>query len=120
MSNIMAAVAYLFGWVSGLIVYFISKDDKVARFHGMQAILANIVYSIVYFIIAMIGLVIFFVLGMMNNSMLALVGTGIAVILVAVPGLLVLLIMLWAMWQAFNDKMYKLPLIGNFAEKWSS
>lgn len=117
MSNIMAAVAYLFGWLSGLIVYFISKEDPVARFHGMQAILFNIVYAIVYFIVAMVGMVLFFGLGMLNQPTIGMVlGFGV----ISVAGLAALLLMLWTMWQAFNNKMYKLPLIGGLAEKWSA
>jgi len=123
MGNIMAALAYLFGWLSGLIVFFISKDDKVARFHGMQAILFNIASIIVMVIVVIIAVIIGIVIAMIgaatNIGILALVGTFITPIILFGFGLIVFLLMLWTMWQAFNDKMYKLPIVGGMAENWS-
>ena len=123
MGNIMAALAYLFGWLSGLIVFFISKDDKVARFHGMQAILFNIAYFVVMMGAMVLAIVLMAVLGIVGG-MLNL--GGITAILFLLPyglvmllGLGVFLLMLWTMWQAFNDKMYKLPLVGGMAESWA-
>ena len=123
MGNIMALVAYIFGWVSGLIIFLISKEDKVARFHGMQAILFNIVYSILFFVLAMIVMGVALVITMVAAT--ALGGAASFVMLgasaiIGILGLAVILLLLWTMWQAFNNKMYKLPLIGGFAEKWSS
>ena len=116
MGNIMAAVAYLFSWLSGLIVYFISKDDKVAKFHGMQSILFSVVYGIILGVLYAIGGVLIAVLSVMNLSLIGLVlGGG----LMALALLAFVILWLWSMWQAFNDRMYKLPLIGGFAEKWS-
>jgi len=123
MGNIMAALAYLFGWLSGLIVFFISKDDKVARFHGMQAILFNIASIIVMVIVVIIAVIIGIVIAMIgaatNIGILALVGTFITPVILLGFGLIVFLLMLWTMWQAFNDKMYKLPIVGGMAENWS-
>ena len=117
MSNIMAAVAYLFGWLSGLIVYFISKEDPVARFHGIQAILVSVVYGVILGIFVALGGIIVAVGGIIGQAFIGLVVGGIVMV---ISLLLFGLLMLWTMWQAFNNKMYKLPLIGGLAEKWSA
>lgn len=122
-NNLMAALAYLFGWVSGLVVYFISKEDKLARFHGIQSILWNIaliVLIVIGLVIAMVAMIVLGIIGGMLNL------GGITALLVIIPyGLLALfmlllvLLTLWTMYQAFTGKMYKLPIVGGFAEKWS-
>lgn len=31
-------IAYLFGWISGLLILFVEKDDQQVRFHGAQSV----------------------------------------------------------------------------------
>jgi uncharacterized membrane protein len=117
-NNLMAALAYLFGWVSGLIVYFISKDDKFARFHGLQSILFSIAEFVLIVAFGIAGFILSFVLMMVSPELGA-----ISMILVfgvpALVGLVLLLVWLWCMYQAYSGNMYKLPVIGNFAERHS-
>lgn len=40
--NVAALLAYLFGWLGGLIFYLIEKDNKFVRFAAMQSILLNV------------------------------------------------------------------------------
>lgn len=123
MANVMAAVAYLFQWVSGLIVFFISKEDRVARFHGMQAILFSIVFYVCFVIVAIVGVVLSIILGivvgLLNIPALGiLVGLAFPIVMLLFV-LVVFVVWLWTIWQAYNDKIYKLPIIGNFAEKFA-
>lgn len=39
----MAALAYLFPPISGLIAYFMGRDERV-RYHGMQAVIFGLVW----------------------------------------------------------------------------
>ena len=34
--NIAALLAYVFGWISGLILFLMEKDSRLVRFHAMQ------------------------------------------------------------------------------------
>ena len=117
--SIMAAVAYLFGWMSGLVVFLISKEDRVARFHGMQSVLFNIVYCIIFFVVAMVIMGAGLAVSMIDAN-IGTVAMLLSSALIGIVGLGVVLLALWTMWQAFNDKMYKLPLVGGLAEKWSA
>ncbi len=55
--NITAMLSYLLGWITGLIILLLEKDNSFVRFHAMQSIvvfgvltLLTIVVSIVPFI----------------------------------------------------------------------
>lgn len=41
-SKTMYLVAYVLGWLTGLIVFLMAKDDEALKFHGMQAILLSL------------------------------------------------------------------------------
>jgi uncharacterized membrane protein len=36
--NVAAALAYILGWISGVAVLVLEKENKVVRFHAMQSI----------------------------------------------------------------------------------
>ena len=122
MGNIMAAVAYLFGWLSGLIVFIMAKDDKVARFHGIQSILANVVYAVLYVVLAVLMVALFFVIGIIaaavNIPALAFVGF-IPLLLVPVFLLAWLVLLLLGIWKGYKNEIYRMPLIGGLADNWS-
>src|SRR5579871_5119158 len=37
--NIAAMLSYLFGWISGLVIFLLEKQNRTVRFHAMQSIL---------------------------------------------------------------------------------
>lgn len=100
--NVAGLLCYVFGWVSGLIFYLIEPDDKFVRFHAMQSIIFSViicVFSIVFgimFMIPFVGWILFTILWI---------------------GTLVIWILL--MVKAYQGERWKLPVIGDFAEKYS-
>ena len=117
--NIAALLSYVFGWVSGLIFFLMEKDSRLVRFHAMQSILlsaAAIVIGIVFWIVAVVSsLVVSYISGILGGivwivMMLAgfLIGLGIVI------GAIICLV------KAFQGQYFKLPVIGNFAEKFST
>jgi uncharacterized membrane protein len=44
--RIMVAVAYFFGWLGGIILLLIAKDDRALRFHAVQAILLSVLMGV--------------------------------------------------------------------------
>lgn len=87
----LALVAYILSWLTGIIVFLIAKD-RLAKFHGMQAL-----------ILGLIGLV---------ASFVPFVGWAVAFI-IWLYGLYVAII------YANKGVMYKIPYIGEYAEKYS-
>ena len=114
--NIAALLAYVFGWVSGLIFFLIEKDSKLVRFHAMQSILFNVLVVIV----CIVGWIVTFVFVLIASQLPGILGTlaGLVVSLIW----LVVVVGLLATWvlclvRAYQGKFFKLPLIGNMAEK---
>jgi uncharacterized membrane protein len=122
-NRVLAAVAYVFGWISGLIVFLVSKEDRFARFHGMQAILFNIACVVIAVALSIVIAILAIIVGVAGAALkLGAVAGIIAMLLwlvLLVYALASLVLLLWTIWQAYNGKTYKMPLIGGLAEKWS-
>ena len=117
--NIAALLSYIFGWVSGLIFFLIEKDSRLVRFHAMQSILFNVliivlvfVFWILTFILVLIGAAIGDVIGTIFSLLATLLW------LVFSVGILIAWIL--CLVKAFQGQYFKLPVIGNFAEKFSA
>lgn len=91
--NLMGAAAYLLGFITGVVMLLVEKDDKFVRFHAMQS-------TIVFGLVFIIGLV-------------PVVGWMVGVVLAPISFILWLVLM----WKAYQGEMYKLPVLGDFAEK---
>lgn len=59
-SVFLASFSYLFGFISGIIVYFIAEaDDQFARFNAMQSVLLSGFASIFYGTLSLVGNILF-------------------------------------------------------------
>ncbi len=108
-ANLMSAIAYLLMPISSIIIYLMEKSDKYVRFHAFQGLLLGIILLVASWII---GFVI---------AMIALATMGMGVFLIApvmmLFWLVCLVLWLFMMWKAYNGEKYKLPVIGDIAEK---
>ena len=95
--NIEGALAYLFGLVSGLILFIVEKDNRFIKFHALQSILFSIAYYVLMAVLLMIP-----ILGWIMAFLLALAGFG---------------FWLFLMYKAYSGEMFKIPLIGDFTEQ---
>jgi uncharacterized membrane protein len=114
--NIAALLTYVFGWVSGLIFFLLEKDSKLVRFHAMQSILFNVFVAVLCFagwIVTIILVLIASQLPDVLGTVVGLLATLVWVILGA--GLLIAWIL--CLVRAYQGKFFKLPVIGNLAEK---
>ena len=95
--NVAGLLCYLVGWVTGLVFFLMEKENKFVRFHAMQSIVVFgglTVASLILGIIPVIGWIVSWLIGIVA---------------------LVLWILL--MVKAYQNQMYKLPWVGDFAEK---
>ena len=107
-ANIASALSYFFGLLSGAVFFAIETESRFVKFHAMQSMLASvaaIVLWIVYMVLASI-LVYIPVLGWL---VMLLLWAGLAL------GMLGL--WLFCMFKAFQGERFKLPYIGEVAEK---
>ncbi|HIW34070.1 MAG TPA: DUF4870 domain-containing protein [Candidatus Paenibacillus intestinavium] len=95
--NLAGLLCYLFAFVTGIIFLLIEKENRFIRFHALQSIFtfaAIFVVSIVLNVIPLLGLIVSILLA---------------------PLSLILWIVL--MVKAYQGKWFKLPLVGDLAEK---
>ena len=117
--NVAALLSYLFNWVSGLIFFLIEKDSRLVRFHAMQSILLTAAAVVVGVILWVAWILLAIILAMASDVLASLVSLVIGlVIFVFYIGVLIAFIL--CMVKAYQNQYFKLPVIGNFAEKFST
>jgi uncharacterized membrane protein len=99
-TNISAFLCYLLGWVSGLIIILIEKNDAFVRFHAMQSIITFGILSI---------------LSILFSSMFFFLGFALSLI-----NLLGIALWILLMIKAYQGEKFMLPVIGEIAEDWSN
>ncbi|HEX2270375.1 MAG TPA: hypothetical protein VHH35_12600 [Pyrinomonadaceae bacterium] len=117
--NVAALLSYVFTWVTGLIFFLMEKENRLVRFHAMQAILLGgsaIVIGIVLWVAWVILLIIVTQISDVLTMLLNLV--FFLLMLAFYVGLLIAWIM--CMIKAYGKQYFKLPVIGNMAEKFST
>ncbi|WIV12328.1 DUF4870 domain-containing protein [Proteiniborus sp. MB09-C3] len=95
--NIAALLSYVLGFITGIIFYVLEKDSKFVKFHAMQSIIYSIGLMVLSFILGFIPIV------------------GWIISLIIGPLSLILWIIL--MIKAYKYEYFKLPIIGDMAEK---
>ena len=98
--NVEGLLCYVLWWVTGIVFFVMEKDNKFVRFHAMQSIIVFGAITVVYIILSILGIFIPFI--WIFNLLL---------------GLLTFVLWLVLMLQAYQGKMYKLPIAGDIAEK---
>ncbi|MFY9402569.1 MAG: DUF4870 domain-containing protein [Candidatus Omnitrophota bacterium] len=96
-ANIAALLSYLLGVVTGIIFYVLEKENKFVRFHAMQSI---ITFAAVF----VLSVLCQFVLTMLwpLAVILNIIGVALWVVLMV---------------KAYQGEFFKLPVIGDIAEK---
>jgi uncharacterized membrane protein len=94
--NLVGALAYLLGLVSGVILLLIEPDNRYVRFHAFQS-------TFTFLAVAMLFIV--------------LMGLGVIGWILWVPCFVgVTALWVFLMFKALNGVQYKLPLLGDWAE----
>ena len=117
--NIASLLSYVFGWVSGLIFFLIEKDSRLVRFHAMQSLLFNVLVAVVGIALWIVLFVVFMIAAQISGTL----ATLLSLVSVLVWGVFLLVILagfILCLVKAFQGQYFKLPVIGNFAEKFSA
>ena len=110
-ANIAAALSYFFGLLSGALFFAMENESRFVKFHAMQSMLVSvaaiavyIVYTIVFMILWRLPFIgwIAGIFGSLGWLVLALAFLG---------------VWLYCMFRAFQGERFKLPFIGEVAEK---
>jgi uncharacterized membrane protein len=105
--NVASALCYLFGLITGIIFLILApyNRNKTIRFHAFQSIFAHIAVIVVW------------ILFLIVIGMIGLVTHGLGFILFPLFSLAVVALWLYLMYQAYNNRKVKLPVVGDLAEK---
>jgi len=95
--NLAGLLCYFFGFITGLVFYFVEKKNKFVRFHAMQSI---VVFG--SFFVANLVLLVLPVIGVVIGGLLSLLSLALWVLL---------------MIKAYQGEFFKLPIAGDIAEK---
>jgi uncharacterized membrane protein len=103
--NVAGALCYILGFISGIVFLLMEKDSRFVKFHAVQSI--GISLALVIFNIIVSSLY-----GIFSWSMFWLVAT-----LSSLISLVALVLWIYLIMKAFQGEMFKLPIIGDIAEK---
>lgn len=104
--RVAAVLAYLLGWVSGLVMYLLEKEHLQVRFHAAQSVLLSIALLAVYVPLMLLGFVP--VLGIL---------AWLVSLAVALGGFV---LWIYLLVQAYSLNHLRLPVIGGLAEQWAA
>jgi len=109
--NVAAALSYVLGWITGLIFYLVESENRFVRFHALQSIFFSIAVFVLFG-----GLSVFI-------SLFRVV-PGVSVVMGVLGSLVSMLLSIafFAVWiilivRAYQGERYKLPVVGDMAEK---
>jgi uncharacterized membrane protein len=108
-TNVVGALTYLAGFLTGIIFLVLDpyKSNSFVRFHAFQSIFFNVAW------------IVFWIVWMILSAVLTPLTAGIFG-LIALPLMLIFIvagfgIWLFLMYQAYQQKLYRLPIVGRFA-----
>lgn len=97
--NLEAALTYVLGFISGIIFFLIEKDNKTVKFHAVQSVITFGAIFIISYLLNYIP-----ILGGLLNFLLRPIS---------------ILLGLFLMYKAYKGGVYKLPIMGKYAEKYA-
>jgi uncharacterized membrane protein len=98
--NIAGVLCYVLGWITGVVFLLLEKENKFVRFHAWQSIATFLPLSILIWIFQWF----FWMIPFLGGAIVSLLS------------ILVLILWLVLMFKAYQGEMYKLPIVGDFAE----
>jgi uncharacterized membrane protein len=127
-ANAAGALAYI--GIVGLILVIIEKENRFVRFHAMQSLLYSVgisallvVVLIVVWVLSLILMMVAAAIGSSGGGALAAIAAVIAMIAwiaaIALMPLLILGGLILGAVKAYQGEMYRLPIVGALAEKFT-
>lgn len=108
--NVASLLCYLFLWLSGLIFLLIEPNNKTVRFHAIQSICFTVIVGVVSIAIAILSAILTAIVGA-----LWFIGGFLGFVF----GTLAFIVWILLMVRAYQEKLWKLPVIGEMAAKWA-
>ena len=111
------ALSYLFGLVSGLIVYLIEQDNPFVRFHAAQSIVLSGLLFVASIVLSVVGTIVSTVL--FTSTSTFFLGSVVSLVIGLVWLALTLgtfVLWLYLMFQAYQGETPRLPIAAGIAD----
>ena len=95
--NLAALLSYLAGIITGILFYLLEKENKFVRFHAMQSI---VTFGFFFALNLLLGFI-------------PVVGWSI----MPIVGIVQLVVWIILMVKSYQGELFKLPIVGDIAEK---
>lgn len=107
-SRSAATLAYSGWWVTGVIVWWLERSDRSARFHAAQAI---VTFGLIALLVALFGV--------LAAASLSFLPAAFGFFLSAAAGTWLAGVVLWgvAMWKAAGGHEWRIPVAADWAER---
>ena len=108
-SNVAAALSYLLGFITGILFLVLDpyKNDRFVRFHAFQSIFFSIAVTALWIVTTNL-----FFFGFGFGFLF-----GVWSVVQALISLALLLYWIFLMYKAYSSERYKIPVLGEIAEK---
>ncbi|HZI19659.1 MAG TPA: DUF4870 domain-containing protein [Pyrinomonadaceae bacterium] len=115
--NVASAIGYPIG-ILALVLAIIEKENRFVRFHAIQSLLYAVVATVLLVVLGILSTIVSIVAVSISETLGGLVGLVVwllyfGVILAYFGGLILAAI------KAYQGQWFKLPVVGNFAEKFA-
>ncbi len=104
--HLAGLLAYLFGWVSGLILLLVEKEHREVRYHAAQSLVLSLALTVLY-------------VAFMVISFIPVLGL-IFLLVEIVVGIAAFALWIYLLIQGYQLNHVKLPVAGDLAEQWSA
>ncbi len=106
-ANLAGALCYLGGFVSAIVFLVLDpyRHDRFVRFHAFQSLVFSVAWIALYIALGILE-------SLLPSTLLHLVAT-----LSTFVSLALFCVALWLMYRAYNKELFKLPILGDLAEK---
>jgi uncharacterized membrane protein len=115
--NVTALLGYIIGIVA-LILIFIEKDNKFVRFHALQSVMWAVAYIVGMILLMVVGGIVAVVVSQVSGALGSIVGL---LMVLLYFGLLFGFLggLIFAAIKSYGGNYFKLPIVGNLAEKYA-
>lgn len=95
--NVAGLLCYVLGWITGLVFLLVEKDSAFVKFHAMQSLMTFLALGILSAVLSFIPYI--------------------GAIIGGIIGLITIVLWIVLMIKAYQGERWKVPIIGDFAER---
>ncbi len=117
--NIASALCYVLTWLTGIVFYFLEKENKTVKFHALQSILTFLPLTIIGWVLGWLGAPSVNYTGYSLYDPGINYNPGIPALIWASWIVYLLMFILWLVLiiKSYQGEKFKVPIVGDIAEK---